>query len=272
MNFDTTTPSQVAAHLSRPGYGLNLECNDIFTIKLVPVVPMTKIFQDRKFNNFHDRNSGKTFSDLEFHRCYFESCRISWTRDPRRRTTVRNVKIIDCEQRGCALDAAVIADILVDGFKTDTLFQTWGAVFKHVTLRGKLGDLMISPYTSVFIARAMKNFSVQKPFDEANRLYYSSVDWALDIREAQFEDADLRGVPGMLILRDPETQFLITREKALDGKWKEIDLSGTHWKTSIEFFLETNLDSNVLVAPKRHPRFRPLLAGLWALRDAGVVS
>jgi hypothetical protein len=233
---------------------------------------MSKLFQDRKFSAFHDRNSRKTFSDLEFRRCYFESCRISWTRDPRRRITVRNVQMVDCEQRGCALDAAIVEDVLVDGFKTDTLFQTWGAVFKHVTLRGKLGRLMISPYTSSFIVNGMKDLRLQKPFDEANRLYYSLVDWALDIREAQFVEADLRGIPGQLVLRDSETQFLITREKGLEGMWKEVDLSGTHWKTAIEIFLEGGRESEILVAPKRNPRFRPLLAGLWALRDAGVVS
>ena len=233
---------------------------------------MTKLFQDRKFIDFHDRNSTKTYPDLEFQKCYFESCRISWTKDPRRRITIRNVQMVDCEQRGCALDAAIIEDVVVVGLKTDTLFRTLGAVYKHVTLKGKIGTLMISPYTAPFIANGMKDLRLQKPFDEANRLYYSSVDWAMDIREAQFVEADLRGVPGQLVLRDPETQFLITREKALEGKWKEIDLSGTYWQITIENFLKGEFESGILVAPKQNPRFRPLLAGLWALRDAGVVS
>jgi hypothetical protein len=132
---------------------------------------------------------------------------------------------------------------------------------------------MTSPFVSAFIASAMTKLNLQKAFDEANSIYYSSVDWALDIREAQFEEADLRGIPARLILHDPETQFILTREKALEGRWKEVDLSGTHWKTSIEFFLEeTNASDEILVAPKRHPRYRPLLAGLWALRDAGVLE
>jgi hypothetical protein len=233
---------------------------------------MTRVFHDQEFHSFFDRNSGKTFINLEFRNCNFVSCRISSTRDHRRRSKVRNVRIVDCEERGCVLDAAIVEDVLVDGLKTHTLLQTWGAVFKHVTLRGKLGDLMISPYVSAFIASGMKDLNLQEAFDKANHLYYSSADWALDIREAEVVSADLRGVPGRLVLRDPETQFLLSRENALQGKWKDVDLTGTHWKTSIEFFLETSLESQVLVAPKKNPRFRPLLAGLWALRDAGVLE
>jgi len=112
----------------------------------------------------------------------------------------------------------------------------------------------------------------QKAFDEAFEGFYSGVDWALDLREAEFEEADLRGVPGNLILRDSYSQFLITREKAKEGKWKDIDLSGTHWRSAIEFFLEGRMQSELFVALKRHPRFRALLDGLWKLRDAEVIE
>src|SRR5258706_6657209 len=229
---------------------------------------MIKIYEDQKFETFYDQNSSRTFTDLEFRRCHFVSSRISMTRDPRRRTTVRNVKIIDCEQHGCALEAAIVEEGLVDGFKSHGLFQTWGAVFKHVRLQGKIGRLMTSP----LVGTAMATPAQQKSFDEANTLYYSSVDWALDIREARFEEADLRGVPSRLVLRDPETQFVLTRETALQGKWKSVDLSGTYWKTAIELFIETGMQDKVLVAPKGNARFRPLLAGLWVLRDEGVVE
>ncbi len=229
---------------------------------------MTKIFQRREFHSFYDRNSSRTFSDLEFQKCHFISCRISMTRDPRRRSLIRNVKVIDCEQHGCALEAAVVEDVLVDGFQTHGLFQTWGAVFKHVTLRGKIGRVMTSPVLETGLAPPEN----QKAFDEANALYYSNVDWAMDIREAQFEEADLRGIPSRLVRRDPESQFILTRARALQGKWKAVDLYGTHWKTAIELFLERGAEDEMFVAPKRNPRFRQLLAGLWALRDIEVLE
>jgi hypothetical protein len=127
---------------------------------------------------------------------------------------------------------------------------------------------MTSPIVAPTVATALQ----QKAFDDANADYYSHVDWALDIQEALFEEADLRGIPANLIKRDKDTQFVIMREKALEGRWKEIDLSGTHWKTSIEMFLEEGTKDEVFIAPKRHPRFRSLLDGLWKLRDAGIIK
>jgi hypothetical protein len=77
--------------------------------------------------------------------CHFISSRVSITTDPRKRSTVRNMRFIDCEQIGCTLETAIVEDVLEDGFETNGLFQSWAAVFKHVTLRGRIGSIMISP-------------------------------------------------------------------------------------------------------------------------------
>lgn len=225
-----------------------------------------KLYSEREFTDFYDRNSGKSFSDLEFRKCHFVNCAISITRDPRRRSKVSNVRFIDCEQHGCALETAIVEDVLIDGFKTNRLFQTWGAVFKHVVLRGKIGRLMTSP----FVATGRGKSEEQKAFDEANFHYYSKADWALDISEAWFDEADLRGIPAKLIIRDPETQFILTQEKALKGIWREVDLSGTPWRIAIELFLNSGAEDEVFIAPKQNPRYRILLDGLWRLRDKGV--
>jgi hypothetical protein len=165
----------------------------------------------------------------------------------------------------------------VDGLKTSGTFHTWGAVFKHVTLRGKIGDIMISPAVNAGLAKPAEH----RACDEANAAYYASVDWALDIREAEFEGADRRGVPGHLVRRDPEnpeTHVLVMRAKALERRWRHLDLSKTYWPTTLEFFVEdANFDSTVLVAPKRIGRSGPwtyqnLLDGLGMLRDAGIAE
>jgi hypothetical protein len=227
-----------------------------------------KIFEDRVFECFYDRG-GRTFSNLEFRRCRFESSRISITRDPRRRSTVRNVKLVQCEQLGCAINTAIIEDVMVDGLKTHgQLLQTWGAVFKHVTLKGNIGRIMLSPAVATGLAKPHE----QRAFDEANAAYYAEVDWALDISQARFEECDIRGIPARLIRRDPETQVVVTREKALLGEWRQIDLSGTYWGGWIELFLEDGEPDVVLVAPKRNPHYRVLLDGLKKLRDAGVAE
>jgi len=60
------------------------------------------------------------------------------------------------------------------------------------------------------------------------------------------------------------------QQKALQGKWREIDLSGTPWKIAIELFLNSGAKDEVFIAPKHNPRYRVLLDGLWRLRDKGV--
>lgn len=127
---------------------------------------------------------------------------------------------------------------------------------------------MLSPFVSPGWDRPKE----QAAFDKANVEYYKTVDWALDITEGRFYECELQRVPARLIRRDPETQIILFREKALHGDWKKLDLSKTHWATSIEFFLEQGDPDVVLVAPKQHPKFDDLLDGLKMLRDAGIAE
>ncbi len=126
--------------------------------------------------------------------------------------------------------------------------------------------------TSPFVSPGWAKPKQQVAFDEANAQYYETVDWALDISEARFYECDIRGIPARLIRRDPETQVVVTREKALMGKWKELDLSKTYWATGIQFMLNRGDRDVVLVAPKRDPKYPDLLDGLKLLRDAGVAE
>jgi hypothetical protein len=226
------------------------------------------IIEGRSFECFYDQDSSATFESMEFRGCSFISSAISITRRPSLRSTVRNVRFLNCQQRGCALDSAIVEGVMVDGFKTNGLFQTWGAAFKHVTLRGVIGRVMLSPAVAAGLAAADE----QRAFDEANRDYYRNVDWALDISEGEFEELDIRGIPARLIRRDANTQAVVTREKAMSGIWRNIDLSKTYWATSLQFLLDFGFEDMVLVAPKRNRKYLKLLDGLKMLRDAGVAE
>ena len=109
-------------------------------------------------------------------------------------------------------------------------------------------------------------------FRAANAEYYRHVDWALDISQGEFKELDIRDVPVRLIRRDPETQFIVKREVALRGHWRNLDFRETLWRTWISEFLEHEEQDVVLVAPKRHPKFRSYLADLQLLRRAGVAE
>src|SRR5204863_5298855 len=81
---------------------------------------------------------------------------------------------------------------------------------------------------------------------------YQHIDWALDISEASFADADFYYVPGQLIRRDPETQFLLRRESFADI---DIRTLPTAAKFAASRFESTPFDSIVAVAPKQSKEF-----------------
>jgi hypothetical protein len=169
---------------------------------------------------------------------------------------------------GCLIDTVIAEDILIDGLKINGSIESWAAVFKHVVIQGNIDRVMISP----LVATGMAKPEEQAAFDEANAAYYQTVDWALDISEARFVECDIRNVPARLIRRDPHSQAVVTREKALLGAWKQLDLSDTYWAEWIQLFLDAGEPDVVLVAPKRHPRYWVLLDGIKKLRDAGVAE
>ena len=228
-----------------------------------------QLFNERTFDSFDDRDSAALFHDMEFRKCYFESCEISMTRTPALRTTVRNIKLINCSQRGCSLSSAIVEDVLIDGLRTNgQLFQSWGAVFNRTVLQGRIDRLMVSSAVLPGVATPEEQLS----FDQANLEYYRDVAWALDISKAEFKEICIRGLPGHLIRRDPETQVLVTREKAFSTDWKSLDFRENLWPTSLNMFLQRGESSTVLIAPKLHPRFKDYLSDLTLLRLAGVTE
>ena len=227
-------------------------------------------FERRSFVQLSERDSGRLIEKMQFTRCYFESC-FTIARSPETRTTFRDVVLRDCEVRGCTVYSAVLDSVIVDGLKTNGLLQTWATVFRHVVLRGKLGRFMFSS----ILAPGVDGFAPadqQRAFDGANEQFYRSADWALDLTEAEFEECDAGGVPARLVRRDPVTQVIVTRAGALNGRWRNVDLSGTYWTIALEFFLESQAPDIVLVAPKRARKFKKLLEGLQRLRDCGVAE
>ncbi|MBI3839913.1 MAG: hypothetical protein HY288_18475 [Planctomycetia bacterium] len=228
-----------------------------------------RLFENETFHRFRDDDSGAVFSDLEFHNCIFRSCQISNTHSPALRTIVRNIRAIGCHQFACCVLGAIVEDVFVDGLKThgETL-QTWGTVFKHVTLRGKIDILM----TSSLIFGGQATPVEQQAFDRANDDYYRSVDWALDISQGDFKDLDIRGVPGRLIKRDHETQALLTRQAMLDGKWRNLEFHTNITSIGISLCLDRGEPDLVLVAPKRDNTFRERLADIELLRRAGIAE
>lgn len=231
-----------------------------------------KRFSRCEFDHFHDRDSGTVFEKLVFDRCTFSNCAVSITRNPSLRSTVRHVTLKDCVAgRWTSPECAIVEECLIENLETTELLQSWGAVFKHVTLRGRIGRIMLSDRAILMPKNAQQEAALHA-FFELNAAYYANLDWALDISEAEFKECDIRGIPARLVRRDAETQVVVTREKAITREWESLDLTKTHWATTISFMLERGDEDVVLVAPKRASNFRVLLAGIDALRKAGFAE
>lgn len=234
---------------------------------------MARVFEKEEFDSFKDRNSGAFFSDLEFRNCLFRSCSISDTTtfNPAKRSKIQNVRLFNCEAAGCFLGPAFVEDVLVDGLRIPKVLIAESPVLKHVVLRGKIDRLIIGQV--LYGGMPYENYlKVVSTYEQANAEYYRAVDWALDITEAEFSDVSIRGVPSRLIRRDPITQVVVRREKAIAGEWKKLDLSGTWWSVGLKMLSESNWEDITLVAPTRHRQFNQALRGLHILREAGIAE
>jgi hypothetical protein len=181
------------------------------------------------------------------------------------------VRLIRCNANGCDIGPAVFRNVSVDSLATNDLLIVWGALFERVTLSGELGKLKIN----TFVHHVDRSEATQLPFDRFRKEFYASVDWALDISRARFKEFDLRGIPAHLIRRDPESQVVVRRERALDLEWHErVSKWNTLWPFMIKLFLRDGDADTVLVAPLAAEKKKrdALLAGLKELRAIGVAD
>jgi hypothetical protein len=228
-------------------------------------------YDRQNFLQRFDRDSGALYESIQFINCNFDNCALSLTKSPGLRSIVRNVLVTNCVTSNCGIGPAVFEDVTVDGLDTNDLLILWSPLFKHVTLRGKVGKIKINT-AAHFVDRSAE---VQQPFDLARAKFYEEVDWALDISKAEFKEFDMHGVPARLVRRDTATQVVVTRERALQPGWRErLSATNTHWPFVIDMFLQDGEPDIVLVAPKgkRKRDFTRLVDGLAELRQAGVAE
>jgi len=229
---------------------------------------MARGFDDRTFAGARIYERGWTMEDFECRRCEFVDSVITTTRDPTRRPVMKRGRLVRCLVENCRIGGAVLEDIEILGLRTKGICRITASVFKHVTLRGPIDEVLISPL--IWPGPASK--ADQERFDRANATYYGNVDWAIDITEADFINAEIQGIPARLIRRDVASQAVITREAALEGNWRGIELSNTPWPAMIQFLLDDGFAEKILIAPRRNPNFDALARGLERLRDAGIAT
>lgn len=231
---------------------------------------MMQRFEKQEIHGYNDPDRIMAVADLEFVKCKITGSGFGYRHSPdfSQRSSAKNIRLVGCHVRKCLIGPALLEDIHIENLNSDVTI-VWGAVFRHVTIKGRCDNLMIHGAAD----SGMFHGDLVRYLDLCD-VFYAGVDWALDIREAEFEDFWIRtrGIPSHLVRRDPETQAVIRREKAISGKWREMGLCGL---TQIMFkeFIRDELDSFILVAPKRGKQdFKEVMADISRLRDAGIAE
>lgn len=230
-----------------------------------------KSYQRQRFD-LDGRNLGAgIYAGYEFDRCSFNCVPFVYPRHPKARAVVRNVRLTNCTVGEPLLGTIAVEDCIVENLKTPGLFMVYGAVFKRVVLRGRFGGIMFNEYLPG-TPEKKGEARTKALFARADEAYYEHVDWALDISEAEFRSCDFRYVPGHLVRRDPATQGLVWRDSLLQHDWMNLVLPASAWHAGLKMFMESKLPSTVLVAGKRHPKFKQQLEELKQLRELGIVE
>jgi hypothetical protein len=223
-------------------------------------------------------HSGKTVSglrankqviieNLTFKECTFDGCGVVSIDSPRKRSVLRNIELESCAESRCSIVGAILDGVTVKNLKVTDALMPRGCLFRHVVLSGRIGRVIISTDVS---APTRPDSALELRFAEHSTDFYQSVDWALDISTAVFSDVTIWGIPSVLVRRDLRSQIVVTREKAMEGKWRNLDLSSTYWPTAFEMFLKRGDSDMVLVAPKAAKNYDALQRGLDLIREAGV--
>ncbi len=225
-----------------------------------------KTYRKKRF--FGINGESVEVKDAAFLECEFIGCAAVLVAKGGKRNTFRSLTVSGGRAHNCLLEDAIVEDCIIDSLDIGELFRTWGTVYRHVVLRGPIRGW----FSAINVPYDYRTPAVRERVVRANADYYGSVDWALDIRDAEFEGADIEGIPAHLLRLDPETQAVAKRARLeADEGWRKC-VKGTVVEEVISTFLRRQDDPAILVAPKFGSEAKEYLRALKALRRAGYVE
>jgi len=187
-------------------------------------------------------------------------CMVTQSGDPGFGLVVRNVVLERCQMDACKASGVLFEEITIDALRLAQLHQLSGCVFRHVTLRGRIGSVMVKGPVSV-----RRDYSDRVACAVRK---YKEIDWALDVSEAVFtDDAEFYYVPGDLVRRDPNSQALLRREAFSWADWRDFPGHIGPWVSRFEV---TPFDSIVVIAPKGSTKFRKHMSDIEWLHNNGL--
>lgn len=226
-------------------------------------IPPLRSYTDTRFTGTGLTRPGAIAAGYRFERCTFDNVGLG-SETPEKPVIVRDSALIRAKAWAVFIGWVVAEDCTVDGFEGAAIWPVDTLLLRHVTLSGAIGAVDIRDPRQL------------NPRDSVRRAvhedFYAKVDWALDIRGARFRRADLSGVPGRLVRRDPATQVLVTLERLTASRWQTLDFRETAWNIGFEEMESANLEAVVFVAEPRGRRFDDKLRLIDDLRRTAIAE
>jgi hypothetical protein len=226
---------------------------------------MTRVtYENQEFQHLRLVDRQHTLAGISVRGGEFFDCRIVQVGDPAYPIRVVNSEITGTRLVNSAAIGARFEDVTVTDCPTpaDPVYLD-GCLFRHVVLRGRLGSWLFRD-----MAKSVSD-AVREAFAEVERQFYAEGEYALDITEAVFESASMFSLPGELIRRDPETQFLVRKER-LEGA--DLSMLPRSMQRRLKRAARSPFDSTVLVVGRDEPDFKESLASHRQLVDLGIAE
>ncbi|MFH7595278.1 hypothetical protein WDV06_09265 [Streptomyces racemochromogenes] len=217
---------------------------------------MTVSFENEEFRDIRILGSNRTYQSTRIAGCKFSACHLAQFDDPEFNLVIKDAAIENCGFDRCSIQGVMFDNVVIEGMRFKQLHRVYGCVFRNVRFLGKVGPVIVmGPHASLARREKMADGIIRK---------YREIDWAVDISEAIFSDADFHYVPGHLIRRDPETQILLHREKFVDIPASDFPPYARIWVSRFEV---SPFDSLVAVAPKASRKFADYMRDLVWMRE-----
>lgn len=209
--------------------------------------------------------------DVRFENCRIEGAGMVTYGSAADRSTMRRVHLSRCSVNRFLAAGVVFEDVVIDGLKASVHpIALNGCALNRCILRGDCGRFLLWPDV---VSRGSPEAPARNPpFAASNAEFYKSVEWALDLSQAKVACFEIRGaIPPHLIRRNPDEQFLMTREAALSGKWKKHKPPGAT-SIGIDMFLDAGGDVELFVCGRRSKGFQEEVEYFQRLKAKGLVT
>lgn len=201
---------------------------------------------------------GRAYRDLELVDMRLRHASLRGGPKPDSIREITNVSLTNTHVARSAAQNLALRNVVVAGCETETPVRLVNCFCDGVVMKGELGRWHASLHLFMPSLR------------EYAGAFYTDVEWALDIREAHFHDAILRGIPVDKVRRDPERHFVLRKARLRsDDSWKRLPKPIVN---RIRFWLWLDGDAELLIANDRSPSFADELERYRTLRDAGFLE